>query len=155
MRVLVACEFSGAVRDAFARRGHDAWSCDLLPTESPGQHIQGDVLKVINDGWDIIIAHPPCTYLSGAAHRVWNAPGRAELREEAHQFVRAIWLANCPRMAVENPVGDLNTNWMKPSQVIEPFDYGHSARKRTCLWLRNLPLLRPTRLVGLPAPISR
>lgn len=141
MKVLVACEFSGRVRDAFARRGHDAWSCDLLPTEIPGNHIQGDVLQILNDGWDLMIAHPPCTYLSYAAMRHWNALGRAEKREQAFEFFMKFINAPIAKIAVENPLGYPEKAYRKPDQTIQPFYFGENARKRTCLWLKNLPPL--------------
>jgi hypothetical protein len=141
MKVLVACEFSGSVRDAFARRGHDAWSCDLLPSETPGNHIQGDALQVLGDGWDLLIAHPPCTYLSYAANHAWNRPGRAELREEAMKFFMKMINAPVPRICVENPVGYPNTVYRKPDQTIHPYMFGDKQLKRTCLWLKNLPHL--------------
>lgn len=144
-RILVACEFSGAVRDAFRARGHFAWSCDLLPSEAPGPHIQSDVLKVLNDGWDLMIAHPPCTYLASSGLH-WNKrrPERAALTEAAVEFVRALWGAPIPRIAIENPIGCLSTRIRKPDQIIQPWEYGHDASKATCLWLKGLPLLQPT-----------
>lgn len=148
MRVLVACEFSGAVRDAFAKRGHDAWSCDLLPAETDGQHIQADVLTVINDGWDLMIAHPPCTYLcSSGLH--WNkrVEGRQKLTDESLEFVRALMDAPIPRIAIENPIGCIGTKIRKADQIIQPWQFGHDASKSTCLWLTNLPRLVPTQLV--------
>ena len=143
MKVLIACEFSGIVRDAFARRGHDAWSCDLLPTESPGNHIQGDVLRHLDEGWDLMVAHPPCTHLSVSGAR-WFTEGRKplSLRDEACEFVKALWESAVPHICIENPVGLLSTMWRKPNQVIEPYMFGHPETKRTCLWLKNLPLLR-------------
>jgi len=138
MRVLVACEFSGIVRDSFAARGHDAWSCDILPTERPGQHYQCDVREVLGLGWDLMIAHPPCTYLSHAANRVWYAPGRAELRQAAYEFVMELAGAPVKRIVIENPVGYLNTAWRKPDQVIHPYFFGERQLKRTCLWLQGL-----------------
>lgn len=149
MRVLVACEFSGRVRDAFIARGHDAWSCDLLPSESPRLwHIQGDVLKVIEQGWDLIIAHPPCTYLTVAANG-WHArrPEREPLRQEAAAFFMALYNAPAPMVCVENPVGVMSTLFRKPDQVIQPWMFGHPERKATCLWLRGLPPLTPTKPV--------
>lgn len=149
MKVLVACEFSGIVRDAFLARGHDAWSCDLLPTERPGPHIQGDVLGVLYRGWDLMIAHPPCTYL--ASMGIWwnhKRPERWPFTYAAKDFV--IQLAEAPigRIAIENPIGYLNKNWRKPDQIINPWQFGHEAHKPTCLWLTNLPLLAGTALVG-------
>lgn len=157
MRVLVACEYSGRVRDAFIALGHDAMSCDLLPTESPGPHYQGDVFDVIGDGWDLMIAHPPCTYLTIAAEWAYQEvqkkkikPGtligsaRQAAREEAIQFV--LGLANAPidKIAIENPVGVLSSRWREPDQFIQPYEYGDDASKKTCLWLKNLPRLTPT-----------
>lgn len=146
--MLVACEFSGTVREAFARRGWDAWSCDLLPTEQPGQHIQGDVLEVLNDGWDLMIAHPPCTYLSSSGLH-WNkrVPGRAEKTEQALDFVRELLNAPIPKIALENPIGCISTRIRKPTQTIQPHQFGHDASKATCLWLKNLPPLVPTQHV--------
>lgn len=145
MRVLVACEFSGIVRDAFAARGHDAWSCDLLPTERPGNHIQGDVLEVINEGWDLMIGHPPCTYLSNAGIRWFNeerygdrARGRKQLRSDSMEFFMQLYNAPVAQVCVENPVGWPNSQFRSPDQIIEPFYFGDSEKKRTCLWLRNL-----------------
>ena len=141
VRVLVACEFSGTVRDAFARRGHDAWSCDLLPSESPGNHIQGDVLEVLGDGWDLMVAHPPCTYLSYVGNRHWNNPGRSELREDAMKFFMACINAPIPKICVENPLGYPSKVYRKPDQTIHPYYFGESVQKRICLWLKGLPLL--------------
>lgn len=148
MRVLVACEYSGIVRDAFRARGHDAWSCDLLPTESPGQHVQGDVLAVLDDGWDLMIAHPPCTYLASSGIH-WNKrrPERAMKTEEALAFVLALARAPIPKIAIENPIGVLSTRWRKPDQIIQPWQFGHGETKATCLWLKNLPKLLPTDVV--------
>ena len=149
MKVLIACEFSGIVRDAFAARGHDAWSCDLLPTERPGNHIQGDVLEVINQGWDLMIAHPPCTYISNAGARhlypkgVLNAD-RLKLGLEAKELFMAILNADIPKIAVENPIPSTVFLLPKYDQVIQPFHFGESAQKRTCLWLKNLPPLMST-----------
>lgn len=153
MKVLVACEFSGSVRDAFAARGHDAWSCDLVPSETPGQHYVVDALKVIRwGGWDLLIAHPPCTYLASSGLH-WNRrrPGRASLTEDALAFVRAIMDADVPRIAVENPVGCISTRIRKPDQIIHPWQFGHDASKATCLWLKGLPLLTPTNIRAAPA----
>lgn len=148
MRVLVACEYSGVVRDAFLARGHDAMSCDLLPTESPGPHYRGDVRDVLADGWDLMVAHPPCTYLcSSGLH--WNTrrPERAALTEDALTFVRLLLAAPIERIALENPVGCISTRVRKPDQTIQPWQFGHDASKATCLWLKNLPMLRPTKIV--------
>jgi hypothetical protein len=149
MRVLVACEFSGVVRDAFARRGWDAWSCDLLPSETPGQHFKGDIRDMsfrCRGLWtfDLLIAHPPCTYLSRAGARWWKEPGRAELADNAAEFVFMLRDAPVPRIAIENPIGQLNSRWRKPDQTIQPWEFGHPFTKATCLWLKNLPPLLPT-----------
>ncbi len=148
MKVLVACEFSGIVRDAFAAKGHDAWSCDLLPCERGGQHIQGDCLEVLAQGWDLLIAHPPCTYLSRAGARWWKQPGRQEKAVEAAAFIQALWSSNISRIAIENPVGMLNRLWRYPDQIIEPWMFGEPYSKRTCLWLRELPPLFATIIEG-------
>lgn len=141
MRVLVACEFSGIVRDAFARRGHDAWSCDLLPTEKPGNHIQGDVLEILNDGWDLMIGHPPCTYISYVGTRHWNAPGRLEKRLDALRFFGLLWEAPIEKICIENPRGCASPVIAKYSQQIHPYYFGDPVSKATWLWLKNLPPL--------------
>jgi len=157
MRVLVGCEFSGIVRDAFLRRGHDAWSCDLLPTESPGPHIQGDVLEILEDGWDMAIFHPPCTYLcSSGLHWNHRVPGRDALTHEAMMFVFNLMGEGSiphgiPRIALENPVGRIGTAYRKSDQIIQPWQFGHPESKSTCLWLKGLPLLIPTNILPLPA----
>lgn len=148
MRVLVACEYSGTVRDAFRARGHYAMSCDLLPTEADGLHYQGDVRNLIYGDWDLMIAHPPCTYLcSSGLH--WNkrVPGRAELTEQALDFVRLLLDAPIPRIALENPIGCIGTRIRKADQTVQPWQFGHDASKATCLWLKNLPPLVPTSIV--------
>lgn len=149
MKVLVACEFSGTVRDAFISRGHDAMSCDLLPSETPGPHFQGNVLDIIGSGWDLMIAHPPCTYLSSSGLH-WNTrrPDRAAMTEDAVQFVLALASAPIPRICIENPIGCLSTRWRKPNQIIQPWQFGHDASKATCLWLNGLMPLRPTESVA-------
>jgi len=146
LRLLIACEFSGVVRDAFARQGHDAWSCDLLPTESPGQHIQGDVLDVLDDGWDMMIAHPPCTHLAVSGAR-WFKHKRKE-QKEALWFVATLLEADIPKIALENPVSIISTRVRKPDQIIQPWQFGHGETKATCLWLKGLPLLKPTKVVS-------
>ena len=152
MKILIACEFSGIVRDAFIARGHDAVSCDLLPTERPGPHIQGDVLEHLEDGWDMMIAHPPCTYLAVAGlHYSKKNPQRMEKTREAIRFFLRLYNAPIERVAVENPVGIVNTEFRKPNQIIDPFMFGTPERKKTCLWLRGLPLLLPTHN-AMPAP---
>lgn len=147
MRVLVACEYSGVVRDAFRARGHDAWSCDLLPTEAnPDYHLQCDVLGVIeNNQWDLMVAHPPCTHLSVSGAR-WFKDKLPE-QAAALDFVRALLAAPIPRIALENPVSIISSRIMKPSQTIQPWQFGHGEVKRTCLWLKGLPLLTPTNIV--------
>jgi hypothetical protein len=144
MRVLVACEFSGAVRDAFRALGHEAWSCDLLESDSP-YHVQGDVREMKREAWDLMIAHPPCTYLASSGLH-WNTrrPERAALTEEALAFVLELASFPVPRIAIENPIGALSTRWRKPDQIIQPWQFGHDASKATCLWLKGLPLLQPT-----------
>lgn len=139
MRVLVACEFSGTVRDAFAALGHDAWSCDILPTEKPGKHIQCDVLTILNYGWDLMIAHPPCTHLavSGAA---WFK-NKTKEQVEALVFVKRLMNAPIPMIAIENPVSVISTYIRKPDQIVQPYHFGHLERKTTCLWLKGLPVL--------------
>lgn len=157
MKVLVACEYSGRVRDAFIAAGHEAMSCDLLPSESTGPHYQGDVLVVLDRGWDLMIAHPPCTYLTISAEWAYKdvqtkkmQPGtligqaRRDAREGAIQFVMALASAPIPRIAIENPVGVLSTRWREPDQFIQPYEYGDDASKKTCLWLKGLPRLEPT-----------
>jgi hypothetical protein len=156
MRVLVACEFSGRVRDAFAKRGHDAWSCDLLPTETPGQHIQGDVLSVLGDGWDLMVAHPPCTYLANSGVRWFytkdNAYNERRLESmiDGTKFFKALLSYNISKIAIENPIMHgyaAHVIGQKPDQYIQPFWFGDSVQKKTGLWLKNLPLLKPTNIV--------
>jgi len=142
MKVLVACEFSGIVRDAFLARGHDAWSCDILPTEITGPHIQDDVLKHLDEGWDLMIAHPPCTYLSYVGMRHWNKPGRSERRNNAMEFFMSLVNAPINRGAIENPLGYPAQRYRSPDQVIHPYYFGEYRQKRICLWLKNLPPLQ-------------
>ncbi len=139
MKVLVACEFSGIVRDAFTARGHNAWSCDLLPTERPGNHIQGDVLEILGDGWDLMIAHPPCTDLCVSGARWFK--NKREKQTAALSFVKAILSAPIPKIALENPVSIISSRIRKPSQIIHPHQFGHPEQKTTCLWLKGLPPL--------------
>ena len=153
MRVLVACEFSGRVRDAFKANGHDAWSCDILPSDTTGQHIQGDVLDVLDDGWDLMIAHPPCKYLCVGGNNWLNR--RPDLdwrgnREKAVEFFMALINAPIPKIAVENPIGVMSTRYRKPDQIVHPFMFGHEYRKDTCLWLEGLPKLVPTKMIDPP-----
>lgn len=155
MRVLVACEFSGIVRDAFRRRGHDAWSCDLLPCEAdPARHIQGDVLEILENGWDLMVAHPPCTHLAVSGAR-WFKEKRAE-QVEAVAFFLNLMAADIPRIAVENPIGIMSTCYRKPDQIIQPWQFGHGEVKATCLWLKGLPALVTTNIVeGRVARVHR
>ena len=148
MKVLVACEYSGAVRGAFIARGHEALSCDLLPTDAPGPHYQGDVRDVLDTGWDLMVAHPPCTYLSVSGMH-WTRRGLRDpqLTEDALDFVRLLLAAPIPRIALENPVSVISSRIRKPDQIISPHQFGHDASKKTCLWLKGLPPLRPTQLV--------
>lgn len=151
MRVLVACEFSGVVREAFRARGHDAWSCDLLPAEDDGPHLQGDVRAVLAAGcWDLMIAHPPCTRLASSGAR-WFHLYRDE-QEAAVEFVRELLAAPIPRIALENPIGVLSTRIRKPEQIIQPWQFGHGETKATCLWLKGLPPLVPTKIVAGRVP---
>ncbi len=147
MKILIACEYSGRVRDAFLAKGHDAMSCDILPTESPGPHYQGDVMDIINNGWDMMIAFPPCTYLTTTGN-IWmlpkwiaRFPGRVQKRIEAINFFMNLYEADIPKVALENPRGIMSTEFRKPDQIIHPNYFGDEARKMTCLWLRGLPKL--------------
>lgn len=153
MRILIACEFSGIVRDAFLKKGHDAISCDLLPTESPGPHYQGNVFDIINDGFDMMIAHPPCTYLSNCGNKWFGEkykerfPDREHDRDKAVEFFMKLVNANINKICVENPVGAMSTRYKKPTQIIQPYYFGHDVRKATCLWLKGLPLLTSYNIV--------
>lgn len=150
MRVLVACEYSGKVRDAFLKAGHYAMSCDLLPSDSlnSGDHYQGDVTDILNHGWDLMVAHPPCTYLSVSGMH-WTTRGLRDpqLTEDALEFVRTLLDAPIKRIALENPVSIISSRIRKPDQVVQPWMFGHDASKKTCLWLKNLPPLMPTKMV--------
>ena len=146
MTVLVGCEFSGIVRDAFAAESHDAWSCDLFPSERPGQHYQVDLFTAIGwGGWDLLIAHPPCTHLSLSGARWWK--DKQKEQAEAIEFCKKIMAAPVPRTAMENPIGKLSTAYRKPDQIIQPWQFGHGETKATCFWLKNLPPLVPTKIV--------
>lgn len=147
MRVLIACEFSGIVRDAFDARGHLAVSCDLLPSEKSGIHYQGDVRDILDWGWDLMIAHPPCTYLAASGARWFK--DRMPQQKEALDFIRLLLNAPISKIALENPVGIISTKIQKPNQIIQPWMFGHEASKRTCLWLKGLPLLVPVKVVGV------
>lgn len=150
MKILVACEFSGAVRDAFAAKGHDAWSCDTEPSERPGKHYQGDVRDILADGWDLMIGHPPCRFLAVSGAR-WFAERIAE-QNAALDFVRLLMDAPIARIAIENPVSVISTRIRKPDQIIQPWQFGHGETKATCLWLKNLPRLQPTQIVSGRVP---
>ena len=156
MRVLVACEESQRVCIAFRKKGHEAYSCDILPCSGgfPEWHIQDDVLKYLDDGWDLIIAHPPCTYLTVAANKYYNidkygdkAVQRVESRKEAVDFFLRFTKLKCEKIAIENPIGVMSSIYQKPTQIIQPYQFGHTERKATCLWLKELPKLRPTNIV--------
>lgn len=147
MRVLVACEFSGRVRDAFQRRGHDAISCDLIPSELPGPHYLGDVRDILDDGFDLMIAHPPCTHLAVSGARYFAAK-RADGRQQAAlEFVRTLLDAPIPRIALENPVSIISSAIRRPNQIVQPWEFGEDAAKATCLWLKGLPPLFPTDII--------
>ncbi len=165
MKILVGCEFTGIVRDAFKKIGHDAWSCDLLPTEIPGQHIQDDVLKHLNEGWDMMVAHPPCTYLAVSGMNWYYHPEDRQLPKEqrrphplypnrrddqkkAIEFFMALINAPIDKIVLENPIGIMSTKYRKPDQIIHPYMFGHEASKPTCLWLKGLPTLIPTNIVS-------
>lgn len=144
-RILVACEYSGTVRDAFAKLGWDAWSCDLLPSEKPGNHHQGDVREMLTKSWDIMVAHPPCTHLAVSGARWFK--DKVKEQAEALDFVRLLLDAPIPRIALENPVSIISSKIRKPDQVIQPWQFGHGETKATCLWLKSLPKLTPSNIV--------
>jgi len=146
-KVLVACEYSGTVRDAFIALGHDAMSCDLLPTDAEGPHYQGNVFDVINDGWDIMIAHPPCTHLAVSGAKHFAAKKASGVQDEALAFVQALMDAPINCIAIENPISIISSKIRKPDQIIQPWQFGHGETKATCLWLKNLPNLIPTDIV--------
>lgn len=147
MRVLVACEYSGTVRDAFIAAGHEAMSCDLLGTDAPGPHYQGDVRDVLHYPWDLMIAHPPCTHLSVSGSRHFERKRQLGLQQSSVSFFLMLSKADIPRIAIENPICVMSSLWRKPDQTIQPYHFGHDASKSTCLWLKNLPPLRPTSFV--------
>jgi hypothetical protein len=154
VRVLIACEFSGIVREAFRRRGHDAWSCDLLPTEIPGPHYQTWLHNVIDSSFDLMVAFPPCTYLAVSGAR-WFKDKRNE-QDKAVIFVQNLMAAPIDQIAIENPIGVLSTRWRRPDQIIQPWQFGHGETKSTCLWLKHLPPLIPTKIVeGRMARVHR
>jgi len=146
MKVLVGCECSGTVRDAFFEKGHDAISCDLKPSTRPGPHYQGDVMDIINDGWDLAVFHPDCTHLAVSGAR-WFYKKQKE-QKEALDFVRLLMSADIPKIAIENPVSIISTHIRKPDQIVQPYMFGDPHTKTTCLWLKNLPLLQPTNIVS-------
>ena len=154
MKILIACEFSGTVREAFTKLGHDVTSCDLEPTSLPGKHYQGSVLDILNDGWDMMVAHPPCTYLTVTGNKWFKEeykdrfPNRQQDRKDAIEFFMALVNANIPKIVIENPIGIMSTIYQKPSQIIQPWQFGHEASKSTCLWIKGLPLLKPTNIVS-------
>ena len=149
-KILVGCEFSGVVRNEFAKLGHDAWSCDLIPSESEGNHLQQDILDIINDGgWNLAIFHPPCRFLAASGLH-WNKkdPSRQKKTEEALDLVRKLLNAPIDKIALENSIGCISTRIRKPDQIVQPYDFGENASKATALWLKNLPLLKPTKSVA-------
>ncbi len=150
MKVLIACEYSGIIRNAFSRYGYDAWSCDILPTEQPGNHVQGDILQILTEGWDLMIAHPPCTHLAASGARYFKQKQADGRQQAAVDFFMALANAPIKYIVIENPVGIMSTRWRKPDQIIQPYEYGHPESKKTCLWLKNLPLLTPTHILPLP-----
>lgn len=147
MKVLIACEYSGRVRDAFIAQGHDAMSCDLLPTETPGPHYEGDVRDVLNYPWDLMVSHPPCTHLSVSGARHFEAKRQDGRQQAAVSFFMMLAKADIPMICIENPVCIMSTLWRKPDQTIQPWQFGHGETKATCLWLKGLPKLRPTNIV--------
>ena len=171
MNVLIACEFSGIVREEFNKLGHNAWSCDLVESEKKGNHLTGDIFQYIGpnkynngEGWDLMIAHPPCTYLTVTGNKWYyhpddkdkplderrphpRFPNRQECKLAAIDFFKKLANAPIDKICVENPVGIMSTNYKKPNQIIQPYEYGHVEAKKTCLWLKNLPLLKPTKIV--------
>ena len=148
MKILIACEFSGVVRDAFIERGHDVISCDMLPSEKPGPHYQGDVFDIINDGWNLMIAHPPCTFICNSGVRwLYEIPGRWEQLEEAKQFFNVFLNHNINKIAIENPIPHKYAELPKYNQIIQPWMFGEGETKATCLWLKNLPILKSTDVV--------
>jgi hypothetical protein len=149
LKVLIACEYSGRVRDAFIKAGHDAMSCDILPTDAEGPHYQGDVRDVLNDGWDLMIAHPPCTYMANSGVSwLHKQPERWRHLDDAAQFFNLLWNAPIPKIAIENPVmhkyAKERIHGVQQAQTIQPYQFGHTEQKATCLWLKNLPKLVPT-----------
>ena len=156
MKVLIACEFSGIVREAFKAKGHDVWSCDLLPTEIPGQHIQGDIIPVLYEYWDMVIAFPPCTHLAVSGARWFEEKRKDGRQQRGIDFFMQLARYPGERVAIENPIGIMSTIYRKPDQIIQPYMFGHGETKATCLWLKNLPKLTPTNEVdGRVARVHR
>jgi len=147
MRILIACEYSGTVRDAFKAKGHNAWSCDILPTESPGNHIQGDVLDVLKVGWDMMLAFPPCTHLSVSGARWWPEKEKDGRQQAAIDFFMELVNAPIEKICIENPIGIMSTLFRKPDQIVQSWQFGHGETKATCLWLKNLSTLTATNIV--------
>ena len=148
MRVIVACEYSGRVREAFRKLGHDAWSCDILESEDDSEfHIQTRIEDIINDGWDLMIAHPPCIHLAVSGARHFKAKQESGVQQEALEFVRLLLEADIPKIALENPISIISSKIRKPCQIIQPWQFGHGETKATCLWLKGLPKLVPTNIV--------
>ena len=147
MKVLIACEESGIVREAFKAKGHDAWSCDLLDTEIPGQHIKRDVLEILDDGWDLMIAFPPCTHLSSSGARWFDEKRKDGRQQKGIDFFMRLVNSGIDKVCIENPIGIMSTLHRKPNQIIQPWQHGHGETKATCLWLKNLPKLKPTNIV--------
>lgn len=151
MRILVACEYSGTVRDAFRKLGHDAWSCDILPTDSnPKYHYQCDVTELLNQEWDMIIAFPPCTHIAVSGSKYFAQKIADGRQQQGIDFFMLFANAKCPKIAIENPIGIMSTKFRKPNQIIQPFQFGHPESKKTCLWLKGLPNLVPTKVLELP-----
>ena len=150
MKILVACEYSGRVREAFKAKGHEAWSVDLEPTDIPGSHLQQDVLELLNDGWDMMIAFPPCTDLAVSGARYFAAKRADGRQQKSIAFFMALANAPIPRICIENPIGIMSSIWRKPDQIIQPWQFGEPESKQTCLWLKNLPLLVHTKVLEKP-----
>ncbi len=151
MKILIACEYSGIVRDAFRRKGHDAWSCDILPTEGdPMYHFQCDVREKFDDSWDMIIAFPPCTHLAVSGSKYFKQKQADGRQQQGIDFFMLFANHSCPKICIENPVGIMSSKWRKPDQIINPFQFGHPEAKKTCLWLKGLPKLIPTNVLPLP-----
>ena len=150
MKILVACEFSGIVRDAFRAKGHDAISCDLLPTESEGPHYQGDIRDILYDKWDMVLAFPPCTHLASSGARWFKEKQKDGRQQQGIDFFNLFTNLDCPKVMIENPIGIMSTHYRKPDQIIQPWQFGHEESKKTCLWLKGLPFLKPTNIKMLP-----